>query len=681
MKKTEKKSKKGMSKGLVVALSVLLAVAVIAAVLVLGVYRGMHMYLKAELGEGAPDASKFFKSKTEASYKTEPDVSLKKEGVCLATVTDGDISRPVLIVVRDTMAPQAEGKSTNITIDDKTLKPEAALTEIKEASEYTVEWKTEPKYGTAGTYDCEIVLTDAKENTQTVKTTVYVLGAIDVLNHEAGTPQPTLKDFMVVERDDAELLTDLSKIEWNKLGPNSVQIKVDGKTYTSILKIVDTTAPELDTVPVAALPDGELKADDFVLSYTDATEVSFALKEKPNLAEKGSCDCTVVATDEGKNVTEATCRVIVCDALAEFEASYDMLSESEVLKQIGSEYSGYKMETEPFELNSLGAHEVIFTKGEESITVGVTVKDTTAPTADGIKFACATGYACDAINFVENIKDITAVTASFKTEPDWSKEGEQSVTIILKDRAGNTSEITATADISEDKTAPVIYAADRYCYIGETVDYMDGVYAVDNADPEPEITVDSSKVDANKAGEYELSFTAKDEKGNESTKTVKIAFMEAVVTQSELDTELDKIIKTIIKDGMSKQEKAQAVFEYVNTSITCTASSEETDLRVAALMGIAEQSGDEFTAYAVSLALLQRLELDVKTVGADGHYWCLVNLGSGWYHFDACNQCPKDFKCFMKTSEQLNEASSTYWQFDEENLPKLETIHYAMENK
>ena len=105
------------------------------------------------------------------------------------------------------------------------------------------------------------------------------------------------------------------------------------------------------------------------------------------------------------------------------------------------------METEPFMLNSLGAHEVKLTKGDVTKTIGVTVKDTTAPTADGIKCECSTGYYCEPIKFVENINDVSAVKASFVTEPDWDTEGEQEVEIILTDRAGNSTKIKATAVI------------------------------------------------------------------------------------------------------------------------------------------------------------------------------------------------------------------------------------------
>lgn len=685
MARTAVKQKRKTKKGLIIAFSILFAIAVIAAVVVFGVYRGMHIYLKAELGDGAPDASKFMKNGSKASYVGDSDVSLTEEGTYLLTVKSEDATRKVVLIVRDTKAPQAEAKNPSITIDDKTLKPEDALTEIKEASEYTVAWQTEPIYGKAGSYDCAVVLKDAHGNEQTIKTTVKVLGAVDVLTHEAGTPRPTLKDFMVVERENAELVTDLNSIDWTKLGDTPVEIKFDGTTYTSTLRIVDTTAPVPDLAPVAVKVGGEVTADSFAVGCDDATEVKYELVSKPDTGKKGSFEVDINATDAAGNNAEVKGKLIVCDDVCEFEASTDTLSESALLNKLGSDYAGFKMETEPFMLNSLGAHEVKLVKGDVTKTVGVTVKDTTAPTADGIKCPCSTGYYCEPIKFLENINDVSTVKASFVTEPDWDTEGEQEVEIILTDRAGNSTTVKATAVISPDKTAPTIYAArDRYCYVGEAVAYFKEVFAVDNADPEPELTVDKSKVNAKKVGEYDVTYTAKDHEGNSSSVTVKFKFIENKITDEKLNAEVDKVLGRILTDDMSLEQQAYAIFDYVYSNVIYTGDSDKTDWKAEAYRGLTKGAGDCFTFYATTYALLQKIDCQVLSVerlnGRTQHFWCLVNLGTGWYHFDACNVGPEHLRCFMKTSEELVKYSVQYWRFDTSLYPQVETRPYVMEN-
>ena len=214
-----KKSKKGM----VIALCVIAALAIIAALFVFVVYGGRHMYLKAELGDGAPAASAFMKDGADASYVGDANVSTSKEGTYILKVKSGGKVRPELLIVRDTKAPTTDTTEAQITIDDKSLDPETALGEIKDASKVTATWEKEPTYGTAGAYDCSIKLEDACGNSRSVKLTVKVLGLVDVLEHEAGQPRPSLKDFMAVEREDAKLVTDLNDITWDKLGDYEVK--------------------------------------------------------------------------------------------------------------------------------------------------------------------------------------------------------------------------------------------------------------------------------------------------------------------------------------------------------------------------------------------------------------------------------------------------------------------------
>ena len=72
-----KRGKSGDKKGggkkvLLIALCVIMAIAVINAVIIFAVYGGRHICLRAELGEGAPEASAFMKNGADASYETEP---------------------------------------------------------------------------------------------------------------------------------------------------------------------------------------------------------------------------------------------------------------------------------------------------------------------------------------------------------------------------------------------------------------------------------------------------------------------------------------------------------------------------------------------------------------------------------------------------------------------------------
>ena len=144
MPRTEKKSRKGRhsksqknkkksggKKGLIIALCVILALAAIAAVFVFVVYGGRHMYLRVELGGGAPEASAFMKNGAEASYVGDVNVSETEEGTYILKVKSGGKVRPELLIVRDTKAPATDTTEISITIDDKALDAKEALGDVR----------------------------------------------------------------------------------------------------------------------------------------------------------------------------------------------------------------------------------------------------------------------------------------------------------------------------------------------------------------------------------------------------------------------------------------------------------------------------------------------------------------------------------------------------------------------
>ena len=79
-KKDKPEGKKKLPKWAVVLLCVIAALAIIAVFVVFVIYGGFRLWVCAELGDGAPDASAFLKDGGKASYVTKPDVSLEDEG-------------------------------------------------------------------------------------------------------------------------------------------------------------------------------------------------------------------------------------------------------------------------------------------------------------------------------------------------------------------------------------------------------------------------------------------------------------------------------------------------------------------------------------------------------------------------------------------------------------------------
>ena len=145
----------------------------------------------------------------------------------------------------------------------------------------------------------------------------------------------------------------------------------------------------------------------------------------------------------------------------------------------------------------------------------VRVQDTTPPQGKIQEVSVYSDQTVEPGDFVTDIVDVTDVTVSWKAEPDLSLDGQQQVTIVLTDAAGNSAEYQAFLTVLTDSAAPQISGVGEiFTYLGTEPDYLAGVSAVDELDGEVEVTVDAGAVDLTAVGTYEITYTAADSKGN-----------------------------------------------------------------------------------------------------------------------------------------------------------------------
>lgn len=147
------------------------------------------------------------------------------------------------------------------------------------------------------------------------------------------------------------------------------------------------------------------------------------------------------------------------------------------------------------------------------------VRDTVAPAGVVQNVTAFSNRIPAASDFVVSVDDMTQVSASFSQDIDTSVDGDQMVTIVLTDLGGNTAKYAATLTILHDDIAPEITGAeDRMLYIGQT-DLLSGITVTDDLDAEPVLTVDESDVDLTQPGVYDVTYTAEDASGNQTTVT------------------------------------------------------------------------------------------------------------------------------------------------------------------
>ena len=213
---------------------------------------------------------------------------------------------------------------------------------------------------------------------------------------------------------------------------------------------------------------------------------------------------------------------------------------------------------------------------------------------------------------------------------------------------------------AKDETPPSISARAGTTvigYLGESPTYKKYVTVSDDKDEEPELAINSSRVNINQEGSYTVLYQARDKSGNKSQ-----VFSLTYVVKSKEYSE-DKLMEMIavkvkeigITDGMSKQKKVEKIFDYVHNLFRYADDSNipnidrskwKSDWIEEAVRTINDETGDCYSYYSLSKAFFEYY--DIENIGImrspnstlEGtHYWSIVNIGEDgqdeWYYYDA----------------------------------------------
>lgn len=108
----------------------------------------------------------------------------------------------------------------------------------------------------------------------------------------------------------------------------------------------------------------------------------------------------------------------------------------------------YVTDMDGINLNEPGIHDVEVKSGKKIYHVKLEIKDTIAPVAEITIVDIYESRAVEPHEFIKSVDDATDVTATYKTEPDYSRTGSQEVFLILEDTSGNISEYQSILRIS-----------------------------------------------------------------------------------------------------------------------------------------------------------------------------------------------------------------------------------------
>lgn len=286
------------------------------------------------------------------------------------------------------------------------------------------------------------------------------------------------------------------------------------------------------------------------------------------------------------------------------------------------------------------------------------VVDTTAPVVVTQEARIYNDETLEPEDLIRSIDDATQTTAAFVEEPDFTVPGDWEYKLRVTDAGGNSTLAAASVEVIADTVPPVIEGVeDLTVAMGKSISYKKNVTVRDDHSDNVTLTVDSSAVNLNKAGNYEVIYIAEDEAGNvtEVSATVRV---KAPGVQSATDemvyAKADEILAGILTPGMSQYEKAQAIFNWVHGKIAYSDGTPKTSYVQGAYRGLFERKGDCFVYAATSKYLLNRAGITNMDIGFVNpgriHYWNLIDLGEGWYHFDTTRRA--DGRSFFYASDE-----------------------------
>lgn len=337
---------------------------------------------------------------------------------------------------------------------------------------------------------------------------------------------------------------------------------------------------------------------------------------------------------------------------------------------------------ESVDMNTVADYTVVIQVSGKTYNCTLHVVDTVKPVVTVKSVKVFTTGTVEPESLIENIEDATSTTVVFAETPDFSQQGTREVKLRVTDEGGNVTEVTASVEVVADTEPPVIEGVKELTIpAGSSVSYKRDVTVTDNYDENVTLEVDTAGVDLNTIGDYPITYRATDAAGNVTEVSTVLHVKKASVetaTEEYVNAAADKLLAQITTSDMSQKEVAKAIFWWVHENIAYVDGTPKTDWIQGAYRGLIEKRGDCYTYAMTSKCLLTQAgitNMDIEKIpAATRHYWNLIDIGEGWYHFDATRR--KDGKYFFYTSDEdlmaYSRSHKDSHNYDPTKYPKIQ---------
>lgn len=296
-----------MSKGklILAGSTVIVMFALIILVLTLSFSSPLQSNVTVEAGSTGVNISRFVKNVgTKAEFVTDMSaIDYSVPATHEIKIRANGKIHSTYLTVADTTPPFAKGVDHFITADE-TLTIWDFLEDLKDATEVTASYQTEPTFGVCGKTRIVINLSDTSGNTTVLSCSLTISKLVSGITIEAGSELPKPDEFLSVEAENAVYVTDISTLKTNTVKDYEVKIAVDGEEFTSTLSVVDTVAPKGTPINAVISTTYEISSYELVADIVDATAVQvYSLDPRP-YGREGTYTVTITLRDEGRNTTD-----------------------------------------------------------------------------------------------------------------------------------------------------------------------------------------------------------------------------------------------------------------------------------------------------------------------------------------------------------------------------------------
>ena len=245
----------------------------------------------------------------------------------------------------------------------------------------------------------------------------------------------------------------------------------------------------------------------------------------------------------------------------------------------GHNLKNVKIDTSEVDLNKVGKYKIIYQINDKKYILNVEVVDNQAPVLEVKDLDLDVGMNIKAEDFVEQLEDQSETTVSFAESYDFTKAGEQEVTIVAEDECHNKTEKTAKLTLVDDEEKPTLNGLrDIEVSVGAKINYLLDIEAKDNRDPNPKVEVDSSQVDTSKEGKYEVAYTVSDRSGNKNVYKKQVTIIKKEI--QSVAPNKDKVVYLTFDDGPSNQtERILEILEKYNAKATFFVTGQNANYR------------------------------------------------------------------------------------------------------